>query len=120
MNILYEAKDGKIFRDENECYNYEYLLDYSEMFNIVFYDKMGSIYHINKENIFDDNIYHRSEKVRIHDEVELNCLRKLTKECGWCEFEQITAPGIWVRREIDDRGYDIGIWEKKGECINIC
>lgn len=113
MKILYQAENGKIFEDEDKCYNYEYALKFPEMFNIHFYDIDGSEYMIDEKDIFHDRVYWEAEKVNIHNETELAVLHKLALDCGWCEFDQITAPGIWVRKENDN--IIEGKWERYEE-----
>ena len=111
MKILYQAEDGKIFEDEDKCYGYEYALKFPEMFNIWFYDEEGSLFHIDKNNIFSDDVYFRAEKVYVHDEMELTTLHILAVDCGWCEFDQITEPGIWLRTESTE-SFIGGKWNK--------
>ena len=103
MKILYQAEDGKIFEDEDKCYNYEYILIFPELFRINFYDKDGNLYYLDKNDIFDDDIYNLAEKVNVHNKEEVAALHKLAFECGWCEFDQIIAPGIWIREENNDK-----------------
>lgn len=113
MKILYQAKDGKIFDNEDECCGYEYKLEFPEIFNICFYDKDGLLYHINEDDIFNDDYYFRAEKVDIYNKTDLIVFRKLARECGWCEFtDQITSPGTWIRKD-DNKLY--GIWELEKE-----
>ena len=98
MKILYQAEDGTIFDDEDKCYAYETVNKFPELFLIDFYDINNNLYHINKADPFNDDIYNRCEKIHIHNDVELSILHWISTECGWCEFEdQITEPGIWVR-----------------------
>ena len=98
MKILYQAEDGKIFDDEDKCYAYETVNKFPELFLIDFYDIDNNLYHINKADPFNDDIYNRCEKIHIHNDVELSILHWISIECGWCEFEdQITEFGIWVR-----------------------
>lgn len=97
MRIIYEAEDGTRFDNEEECLSYELAIDSTDLDNIIFYDEYDLGYHINKKNIYDDNIYNNCESIYIHNEAELNALLKLAKDCGWCEFETFTEPGYWVR-----------------------
>lgn len=109
MKVLYEAIDGSIFNDQNDCEVYEASINHSALFDISFYDSEGNEYSISdyKPDIFNDLIYQRCGKVFAHNEDELKDLQWLAEECGWCEFEQITDVGIWVRHE--DLGN--GTWE---------
>ena len=100
MKIFYQAEDGKIFDNEDECLEYEYKLKFPEIFNICFYDKDGLLYHINEDNIFNDDYYFKAEKVNIYNKTDLIVFQKLARECGWCEFtDYITSPGTWIRKE---------------------
>ena len=112
MKILYQAEDGKIFEDENKCLEYEYPLEFPEMFNIWFYDEEGYLFLINEDDIFNDNVYFKAEEVYVHNETELATLHKLATDCGWCEFDQITEPGFWVRAESTE-SFVGGKWNKK-------
>lgn len=99
MRTLYEAEDGKIFLNEDECYAYETLYKFPELLNIQFYDKENQIYHIKDTDPFNSKYYIKCEKIYIHNFAELMCLHWITKECGWCEFDQISEPGLWIRKE---------------------
>ena len=48
------------------------------------------------------------KKINIHSQEELNDLLWLAREAGWCEFEDFTEPGIWVRKNNE---YD-ALWTK--------
>ena len=112
MKIIYIADDGKQFDNENECYSYETGLKFSEVINIDFYDKNSNIYHIDKNDMFNDKYYNKSEAINIHNNAELICLRWLANECGWCEFtDYISEPGFWIRKEKEHPKE--GIWIKK-------
>lgn len=97
MKILYEAIDGKIFTNEDECYEYETLLKYPELLTIDFFDEFDNIYHIKAEDIFNEIVYNLCEKVYIRTEAELAAFKFLTSETGWCEFEDIDSTGVWRR-----------------------
>ena len=114
MEILYKADDGRIFFNEDECYEYENSLKHPHFRHIFFYDKDDNIRLVNEGVLFDDSIYHYTEKVYIHNEDELKDFHWVAEECGWCEWEKdgdIDSPGIWVRKETDWT-HD-GVWKKE-------
>ena len=112
MKIIYEAFDGKQFETEDECYSYEAFYEHPYLHSIVFYDKNDNKYLIGND-IFVDSIYQEAEKIRIHNENEIKDLLWLADQCGWCEFEDITEPGFWIRKELNFLGD--AEWEKINE-----
>lgn len=112
MKIIYVADDGKQFYNEEGCYCYESSLKFPELKDIDFYDKENNLYHIDKNDIFNDECYQKSEAINIHNDTELACLHWLANECGWCEFtDYISKPGFWTREE-KVRTKE-GVWVKK-------
>ena len=97
MEILYKAFDGMIFKDEEECIDYENIMLHPNLFTIKFLDENENPYYICKEDIYDDDIYQKAEMVTIHSEDEYKDFLWLTEECGWGEFMDITSPGVWKR-----------------------
>lgn len=101
MRILYIADDGTEFTDEWDCEMYEDLQHYPSQFTIDFYDAKGRLYRI-QPSLLDgkgfDEIYQKAEKVVIHNQSEFEALAHLTNIGGWCEFDDITGPGTWVRK----------------------
>lgn len=98
MIILYKAFDGKIFENEYDCLNYENKQFHPYLKNIECYTINNVKYSI--DNINDDDVYFKAEKVIIHNDNEFNDFIWLAKYNGWCEFyELITKPGIWTRHE---------------------
>ena len=110
MRIIYESYDGSQFNSEEECLTYENSLKHSDLFSIVFFDRLDRPYTIRKDNMYDDEVYYRSEKIEIHNKKELNDLLWLSEECGWCEFEQITSIGSWIR--LQSNISQEGIWKR--------
>ena len=120
MKVIFEAFDGTQFDDEEECIDYENKFEHSSVFDIAFFNKEGNEYYIS--DLYDESAYNNAERVIVHDEKELKDLAWITKENGWCEFEQIDDVGEWVRFESD--GTYEGTWmrvistdaeEKNGE-----
>lgn len=111
MKVWYESEDGIFFDNEDDCYKHEQKLEHNNLSTIVFFDKNNNMYSIG-ENIFDEDIYQKAEKVIIHNTQELADFWWLTIESGWCEFEQIKGVGEWIR---EDRGSYSGIWRNKKE-----
>lgn len=108
MKIWYEAEDGTFFEYEDDCYRHEVTLKHNHLHTIVFFNGEGKKYTIG-DDIFDDDIYQKAEKVIIHTTEELVDFIWLSEECGWTEFSQITSVGEWIRQE---RGWVDGYWEK--------
>ena len=96
---LYEAFDGKRFDNEDECMNYEAVNFHPNVFKIIFIDKDNNIYPIDKNDIFNDNIYQKCEEIYIPNEESLKDLLWLAEECGWEEFYDFSKPGHWKRSE---------------------
>ena len=111
MEIIYKANDGTLFDNEFDCQLYEEAKTFGHIYSIEFFTKFGDKYFITKDNLFEDCNYSICEKVIIHNQEELAEFIRLANYCGWCEFyEQINAPGTWVRTE-EDR-YSEGTWTK--------
>lgn len=107
---IYEAFDGKRFEDEEKCINYEGIHFHTGLFRITFVNNSGNfIYTIDKNNIFNDDIYQKCEEIYIPDEESLKDLLWLAEECGWCEFENLSKLGHWKRKVID-KNYNTAIW----------
>ena len=102
---MYEAFDGKIFKEEEECFNYECEKLHSKLFNITFWDENNNVYFINKDDVCNDSTYDKCEKLSIPID-SFEDFVWLTEECGWYEFTQISQPGIW-KREVHNHH---GIW----------
>ena len=110
---LYQSSDGKTFKDYDECYLYELKYEHPNLFHIDFYDSKDKIYNIPSGTLLLDYVYNNAEKIKIHNEQEYQDLIWFSKECGWCEFEQITGPGIWIRYRYNEysRHFE-GYWRK--------
>lgn len=111
MEIIYKANDGTLFDNEFDCLAYEENRTYNYIYSVEFFNKFNNKYFVAKDNLFEDYNYEICEKVNIHNQDELLEFLKLAKYCGWCEFyEQIDAPGIWVRSEEENEFH--GRWTK--------
>ena len=112
---LYEAFDGKIFDNEDDCAVYEAVKLHSNLFHITFIDKDNKPYGINPIWPFEDNTYNHCEQINVPADA-FDDFKWLTEECGWCEFEQITKPGRWKRTITEESSiYDEGVWVYIGE-----
>ena len=110
MEIIYRSNDGTLFDNEFDCLLYEEIKTFGHIYSIEFFTKHNKIF-ITKDNLFDDQNYYYCEKVIIHNQEELTEFIRLADYCGWCEFyEQINAPGVWVRTE--ENRYSEGTWTK--------
>jgi hypothetical protein len=108
MRVIYVADDGKEFDNEYDCERYEDLQHYPSQFTIDFYDDKDRLYHL-QPSLDDkgfDEIYQKAEKVIIHNQSEFEALAHLTNIYGWCEFDDITGPGTWVRKSELGHFYD--------------
>lgn len=113
MKIIYQAFDEKSFENEEDCEVYEFKKLHPNLFTIDFYDAENKLFHLSKDrdNLWNDITYYTAEKVEIHNTAELSDFLLLSKETGWCEFEeQINEVGFWERTE-DEVGN--GIWVKR-------
>lgn len=97
MRIIYEANDGKQFDTSSECEEYEAILAHPSVLNVDFYDINNTVYHIDRNNFFDDSVYQRAVKVIIHNRAEFDDFAWMTYECGWWEFDEIISDGSWMR-----------------------
>ena len=109
MKVIFEAIDGQRFDDLDECEEYEWKYNHPNISTVSFFNENGEEYHIDTYNIFDDKVYYNAFSVDIHNENELADFAALTEYCGWCEFEDIDSPGVWVRFEDE---YSNAKWEK--------
>lgn len=103
MKVVYIANDGTEFDDEWDCEVYEAGIEHAGLLDIEFYDVNDQLYQIDKLSVFDEWVYNKAEKVVIPTQKAYDDFAWLTEETGWCEWEDITEPGIWVRHE-DERG----------------
>ena len=117
MRIVYIAEDGTEFSNVWDCEEYEALLSHQEIYNIMFFDLMGNKTFIKHGDEFNDDLYNYAEKIIIRSQKELECLKWITDYCGWCEFEDITSPGVWIREENKEScGYiKDGKWKRVGD-----
>lgn len=109
MKVIFEAIDGQRFDDLDECEEYEWKYNHPNIITVSFFDKNKKEYHINMHNVFDDEVYNNAFSVDIHNENELADFAALTEYCGWCEFEDIDSPGVWIRFEDE---YSNAKWKK--------
>ena len=103
MRVVYIANDGTEFDDEWDCEVYEAGIEHAGLLDIEFYDVNEQLYQIDKLSIYDEWVYYKAEKVVIPTQKVYDDFAWLTEKTGWCEWEDITEPGIWVRHE-DDLG----------------
>lgn len=94
---LYEAFDGKRFEDENECMSYEAVNLHPNLFKITFVNENNDIYTIDKNNVFNDDIYQKCEEIYIPDRESQKDILWLSEECGWEEFYAFEKAGHWKR-----------------------
>ena len=113
MDIIYRAFDGKDFNNEEECLNYENSIIHPNLFTIHFFNKdTKEDYYINKDDIYDDQVYYKADKIIIHNKDEYEDFAWLAKECGWIEFDDINTFGLWERKCHNGILSD-GFWIKK-------
>jgi len=111
MEIIYKANDGTLFNNESDCLMHEEKYTYKYIYSVELFTRFNDRYFFTKDNLFEDCNYSICEKVIIHNQEELAEFIRLADYCGWCEFyEQINAPGTWVRTEEDM--YSEGTWTK--------
>lgn len=109
MKVIYEAFDGIRFDNDFDCEMYEAVVQHPEIFSIIFYNSAGESYKVRHHAPFDDEVYQACEKINVTTNGAFECLKWITKYCGWSELEQITEEGIWERVDEDDSG---GVWKK--------
>jgi hypothetical protein len=117
--VVYEAWDGKIFRDYKECLNYECeRYDFKNLKEIEFFTSEREKFHIDKFDLetTNDFIYKCATKIIIHNEAEEAALITLAHDRHWWDiFAYIIDPGVWIRKdyeEPDEVGND-HYWEKE-------
>ena len=108
MRILYIAYDGTEFDSQFDCEDYEETKRHQSLYDIDVYDKDGGIIHFT--GFDNDWFYHKAERVVLRNDKEVEDILWLAEYTGWCEFEQLTSVGTWVRRQEGWNG--VGIWEK--------
>ena len=109
MKIVYIAEDGKTFDNQIDCELYEKSINYKAMYNIKFIDIAKRLYKISPDDPYNDNIYQDAWEVILKDFDQVRAIQFLAEECGWCEFESLTEPGIWVRKADDYKHIE---WKK--------
>lgn len=108
MREIYEAYDGIRFDNEDDCWWYENSRSHKDIYQIRFYDKNNNEYHITDNYDDSEDVYQCCEKIIIDTNKQLRDLKWMSEEFGWCEFNQITSPGTWIRTEDDVRN---GVWK---------
>ena len=109
MREIYEAYDGTRFDNEDDCWWYENAHYHKDIFNIKFLDINNNELHLTYDyDINEDVVYQTSEKVIIDNIKQVKDLHDISDECGWCEFNQITSPGTWIRTEDEMKN---GVWK---------
>ena len=92
MRVVYIADDGKEFDDEFECEEYEWILKHPHLKEIKCYDKIGKPL----ENIVSEDTYNRCERIVVPTEECVAELSELADYAGFCDYSDITEPGIWL------------------------
>ena len=119
---VYEAWDGKLFRDYTECLNYEYeRYDFKHLEEIEFFGQFYFEYrkfHADKFDLQTTNnfIYESVDKIIIHNEAEAAALITLAHDRNWWDiFTYITGPGVWIRKDNKepDKNSDGHYWERE-------
>ena len=110
MKIIYEAYDGTQFDDEDDCRWYEERRNHKDIYLIRFFDRNGNEYHMTNDYDSNENIYQCCEKIVAENKRQIDDLLWISEEYGWCEFEQIISPGIWLRK---DKGFGDAEWIKQ-------
>lgn len=108
MRILYIADDGTEFDNEFDCEHYEEIKRHNKINDVEVYDADDN--RVLFDSVYNDAFYNNAEKIIIHTEEEVEDILWLAEYTGWCEFEQLTSVGTWVRRQEGWNG--AGIWEK--------
>lgn len=115
MEVIYRAYDGREFDDKYKCEEYENSYFHQSLFNITFYTIDGDPYYIEQDDMFNDNIYYSCERIDLLDYKQVEDLAWLTEETGWIEFDQLDAPGVWIRH---DNGLEGGEWERVSDTVD--
>ena len=92
MKTVYIADDGKKFKDEYECRNYEFCISHPHLKTIELYDRHGK----KLTNPLDDETYFNFTKIIIHSEEELTDLYNAADYTGFTGYYDIKSSGTWV------------------------
>lgn len=93
MKVVYIADDGTPFKDEVECKDYEWKTALKEKAQYVtFFLSIDEI----AEDYLSEETYDQTEKIIVTNDIGIQFLQDLVEYKGFCSYEDITSPGIWV------------------------
>ena len=94
--IMYKARDGKIFENEDDCWKHEEdIIDKTTYLRV--YKKNGERIH----NLFKETNYNKSYRVVIPNESALSDVKQLYRWLGF--YYGIDSIGTWYYDEANDK-----------------
>lgn len=100
MEILYKAKDGKLFENKYECINYENNLECEKLKDSLFWwnSKREPI----PVSINADELYY----FYIKSEEALEYMEKVFCDYGWSAYDDLTIGGMYYWNELAESFYN--------------
>lgn len=104
MRILYEAEDGKIFDNKEDCEkyereNFEFMNHFFDSYNmegtVTLFDGAEERNIFPRSQILSLECYTNVDFVLVETEEGLKALHDLADYCGYCEYKKITGIGGW-------------------------
>lgn len=92
MEVIFRAKDGKEFSDEQDCKDYEWLLNHKLFKKIKFADGLGREFSYSE--VFDDSVRANMEWVLVPADA-IESLKEFAKYTDYPYFYDITCAGMW-------------------------
>lgn len=92
ITTVYRTDDGSIFEDYDRAVDYEFAQDHVKgMAAVEMYDEAGR----RISNILTSDAYENAATIVVLDEFGVNLIQELGVQ-GFCCYEQIDHPGVWV------------------------
>jgi hypothetical protein len=102
MEIIYKAKDGKIFDSKRECENYENTLECSRVASSLFWwnNKREPI----PVSIDADSLYY----FYIKSEDALEFMEEVFRDYGWSAYDDLKVGGMYYWNDMAESFYNTG------------
>ena len=98
MKTIYIADDGTTFDNEFDCTDYEWKINHPCLNDIIMKDEHGKIL----TEMFSEDTYNTVYTIIVTNEHQVKDLHEFADYTGWVEYYNITKPGTWEWKKIDD------------------
>lgn len=92
MKAIYIADDGTKFDDEWDCEDYEWRQKHQSIEDVKIYDMFGN----ELPDILSEQTYNDAARIVVKTEEAVKVLHEVSDYMGFCLYDDITSPGVWV------------------------